>query len=134
MLLAKIMTIKTIITLCFFLFFSYQFVIFGKSKTTRVNFSITTKLHESVISNGINTTDWSTVRSYEWLTKSDDREAGVQFVHHEYYLNMIMKKASRKVKTDEMLTARAICNLNSCKMKHGQKRILFHVYYYFLTC
>ena len=38
-----------------------------------------------VISNG-NRTEWSPIRSViiQVITKSDDREAGVQFVNHEY--------------------------------------------------
>ena len=30
-----------------------------------------------------------------------------------------MEEASQKVKTDEILTARAICNLHSCYMKNA---------------
>jgi len=39
-----------------------------------------------IISNG-NRTEWSPVRSViiRVITKSDDRAAGVRFVHHEYY-------------------------------------------------
>ena len=36
--------------------------------------------------------------SYEWLTKSDDREAGVQFVNHKFYQFIITVTISEKNK------------------------------------
>ena len=36
-----------------------------------------------------------------------------------FLLIMYMEEASQKVKTDEILTARAICNLHSCYMKNA---------------
>ena len=46
-----------------------------------------------------------------------------------------MEEASQKVKTDEILTARAICNLHSCYMKNAfvfsqsDARNFFQVHY-----
>ena len=50
-----------------------------------------------------------------------------------------MEEASQKVKTDEILTARAICNLHSCYMKNAlvfsqsDARNFFQVHYYGFT-